>query len=253
MRNFILKDEVRGLFRDYPCSDPHCHTYYSDGCWDVHDLVKKAKKLQIKVAMKADHNTCRGNLRLKRLCDEEGLLCIPGIEISTNKGHMVGVNVLEWEKKSNNLSETIDQLHTSNAAAILAHPWWRGGIRDEVFSLKNLDGFEGFNGSSPLGSLYFLREIYSKANYESINSNKYPVWAGSDSHGGYMYGQYRMVFLTTDFSVDGIMDAIFKRKIIAIAPFCPLWSFFADGALNQPVQLKRELFYKKQKRHKKKG
>jgi predicted metal-dependent phosphoesterase TrpH len=245
--NVATNKQLIENFKDFPRSDPHCHTYYSDGCWYLKDLVKSAKKKGFPVVMKADHNTTRGNYRLKKICDQNGLLCIPGIEISTNKGHLLGINVYEWDRNPGNLEEVMEKLHDMNAIGVLCHPWWGSSIREEVFTLKQLDGYEGLNGSNPFGNLILMKHLSKRKQFRKLNSFNLPAWAGSDSHAGYIYGQYHTIFHTTDVSVDGIMEAMHKGKITAFGPFLPIRSFLMDGAINQPIQLKKQLFYKKKK------
>jgi hypothetical protein len=96
------------------------------------------------------------------------------------------------------------------------------------------------NHASPFGSLIFLRKYYKRGIFENINPFQIPVWVGSDSHAGIVYGQYRMAFLTSDFSKDGIMEAIFHRKIRAYGPILPLWSWLRDGATNLIPQIKKK-------------
>ena len=76
-----------------------------------------------------------------------------------------------------------------------------------------------------------------------INPHRITPWVGSDSHGGYAYGDYFNIFKTTDDSVDGILRAMRKGNLIGYGPLLPIKQFLVDGAINQPIQLKKELFY----------
>jgi predicted metal-dependent phosphoesterase TrpH len=254
MRNpYTLTTDARLLekYRDFPATDPHCHTVYSDGCVQLRTLVKLAKKRGFRVVTKADHNTTKGNTHLARIAKEEGLLAMPGIEISTKQGHMVGFNIMEWSSGGGQAQDVIEKIHQLNGAAIMAHPWWKIGDREHTFTYKDLDGFEGVNHSSPFGSWHFIRDLYPKTVFDKINPHRIPVWAGSDSHAGVVYGHYRMIFLTTDISVDGIMECILKGNVIAYAPphpVIPTYYMIADGWINQPVQLKNVLFYRHTKK-----
>ncbi len=231
---------------EFPRTDIHCHTYYSDGCMTLKYLVYKAKKSGFSTVIKADHNTFRGNDKLKNMCKDNGLKFISGIELSTNKGHMVVLN-LESKEFLRGLSfeEKIEKIHEENGLAIMAHPWWGESMREEVFQYSQLDGFEALNHSSPFGSLHFLKHVYPKEKMEKINPHHLTPWAGSDSHGGYAYGKYYNIFKTMDDSVDGILEAMRKGNFVAFGPFLPVNLLLIDGAINQPVQLKKQLFYKK--------
>ena len=194
---------------------------------------------------KTDHNTVKGNAKLKRECKREGIIYIPGVELSTKKGHMVVLNVEDIEfAKAVSFEELVAQIHERNGIAVMAHPWWGESMREEVFQYGFLDGFEALNGSSPFGNLHFMKNIYPKENMKSFNPHGLTPWAGSDSHAGYAYGLYFNAFLTTDNTKEGILKAMRKGNLIAAGPFLPLKAFLVDGAINQPVQLKKELFYK---------
>jgi hypothetical protein len=134
-----------------------------------------------------------------------------------------------------------------NALAIMAHPWWQIGVRNDVFKYGKLDGFEALNHSSPLGSFNFVRKIYSNPNYPQMNRYKLPCWIGSDSHSGVVYGQYQMILKTSCLNYDEIMETMRKKQVIAYGPLLNLVGLIADGVINQPVQLRNELFYKKRK------
>ena len=70
------------LTRQYTVVDPHFHTHYSDGFNSVAAIVKRARELNIGIAV-TDHNEIRGAVELDR---HESLLNIPGIEITSKEG-----------------------------------------------------------------------------------------------------------------------------------------------------------------------
>jgi len=246
--NVSLARHALEKYGDYPRTDTHAHTYYSDGCATVYKLVKMAKKRGFPVMTKTDHNTVKGNDKLKNLCKREGIIYVPGVELSTKKGHMVVLNIEDIQfTKGLQFSELVDQIHERNGIAVMAHPWWGESMREDVFEYEFLDGFEGLNGSSPFGNLHFMKNVYPKRKMTKLNPYELTPWAGSDSHAGYAYGMYFNIFLTTDNTKDGILEAMRKGNLIACGPFLPLASFLIDGAINQPIQLKKELFYKNKK------
>ncbi len=198
-----LTTNLQNLLRypEFPRTDVHCHTVYSDGCVTLHQLVKHAQKLHLSIVTKSDHNTLKGNSQLKTMAQAAGLLFIPAIEISIKNNHMLGINVESWPYGTGlEIDDCIDKLHDMNALAILAHPWWRGmkGLRDHVFEYAHLDGIEVLNSASPIGGFDFIRRLYATSTFDKLNEHRIPCWVGSDSHGGYAYGQYQMQFHTVD-------------------------------------------------------
>jgi len=248
MYNLSTDFSIIKKFPEFARMDPHCHTIYSDGCWTVEDLVKKAKKVGYRVVMKADHNHTRGNQKLMRLAKENGLVGIPGIEISAKKSHIVGIGINDWPYGMGlPIEECIERIHEQNGLAILAHPWWKIGVHDAVFNYHQCDGFEALNHSSPIGSFNFVRNYYLNPKYPEINHHNLPCWVGSDSHAGVVYGQYQMIIQTTSLNYDDLMETMRKRKVLAVGPYLNLLGLIADGIVNQPIQLRNELFYKKRK------
>lgn len=242
--NLSTDPSILQKFAHLPRTDPHCHTIYSDGCTTLTELIRKAKKLGFAVVMKADHNTTKGNTKLKQLAQDAGILSIPAIEISANGSHIVGINVETWPYGKIPVVDCIDKIHAMNGIAIAGHPWWKIGLRESVFRYKDFDGFEALNHSSPIGSLQFVRKIYPAPSFEKINPHRIPCWVGSDSHANVVYGKYQMIFHTEDWSVDGILEAMRKKRVTAFGQLFPFYWLIADGWINQPAQLKRELFYR---------
>lgn len=69
--------------------DLHLHTYCSDGCYEVEEVVKKAKEYGLEQIAVTDHDTIDGVSRAK-LCAGEGLECISGIEFTCQDQLFVG-------------------------------------------------------------------------------------------------------------------------------------------------------------------
>ncbi|MHA1733428.1 MAG: PHP domain-containing protein [Promethearchaeota archaeon] len=221
-------------------SDTHCHTVYSDGCVELRTLVKLAKRRGFSFVVKTDHNTTHGNGRLGRLCRESGLTFVPGVEVSTRSGHVLGFGVTSWERSGrfSELEAAIHEMRRQGAVVVMAHPFGRHGLRERVFGVSGLDGWEILNGASPLGNLTTLR-----------NQRAYPRdlgrFAGSDSHAGIIYGHYFTEVLTSDFSTDGILEAMRKRLVRPRGPVFPLRYYLHDGLVNQLYQLRRKVVSKR--------
>jgi len=76
------RPNLEELTRHYTVVDPHFHTHYSDGYNSVAAIVKRARELNIGIAI-TDHNDIRGAIELDRY---KNLLSIPGIEITSKEG-----------------------------------------------------------------------------------------------------------------------------------------------------------------------
>lgn len=76
--------------------DLHCHSIYSGGCLTPLELVKKAKKDQVKILSLTDHNTVAGLDKFLQAGKKFNLLAIPGVEIYVTYKrkflHLLGYN-----------------------------------------------------------------------------------------------------------------------------------------------------------------
>ncbi len=63
--------------------DLHMHSLYSDGTSTTNELVKMAMEKNMKLISLTDHDTIDGLSEMKKLCDENNIKFINGIELST--------------------------------------------------------------------------------------------------------------------------------------------------------------------------
>ena len=64
--------------------DLHVHSVFSDGTDTPKEIVKKAKKLNIKAVALTDHNTTSGLYEFEKAGKELGVEIIPGVEFSAD-------------------------------------------------------------------------------------------------------------------------------------------------------------------------
>ncbi len=76
------RPNLEELTEHYTVVDPHFHTHYSDGFNSVEAVVKRARELNIGIAI-TDHNDIRGAIELNRY---KSILNIPGIEVTSLEG-----------------------------------------------------------------------------------------------------------------------------------------------------------------------
>ncbi len=236
----ILGDRSHSQMKsNFPRGDLHIHSIYSDGCTTLEGIVQIALRKGLTVISKADHNTCRGNQKLAILCREKGLLFIPAIEVSSKEGHIVVAGVDHWVKGSFTAEETAEKAHELGGVAILAHPFYKGSLRERAFSKKGIDAIELLNGASPIGNIHALRRLHRLPIRPGLS-----LMVGSDSHSGFLFGEYLNKF-HCQLTRDEVLEAIRKGRVKFAAPLLPLKGWFIDGAPNQVYQLKRLLLYGK--------
>ena len=100
--------------------DLHVHTCYSyDSLITPEELVFYAKKCGLDGVAIADHDRIDGALKIAK---ETDFPIIPGIEVSSLNGHVVGLNLQEPIPKKLSVSETVDKIHEKGGLAVACHP-----------------------------------------------------------------------------------------------------------------------------------
>jgi predicted metal-dependent phosphoesterase TrpH len=179
--------------------DFHVHTYHSrDSSITLKQVVSFAKKRGLDGVAITDHNTVTGALKLKT----NEIIVIPGIEISTSEGHLLGINVTTQIPAKMCIEKTIRKIHEAGGIAVAPHlsAFYKSPPSRRVSSY---DAVEVMNASSvPFSILtYFSRKF--------ANRLCLPQTGGSDSHYGPEIGSAYTV-VEADSDVDEIVCAIKK-------------------------------------------
>ncbi len=108
-------------------ADLHMHTIYSfDGTATVPAVLKRAKQAGLDVIAITDHDEIRGALLAEQLAPKYGLEVIPGIEISTAEGHLLGLGLRNLVPAGLSLIETLLEIGEQGGCAIAPHPMVTG-------------------------------------------------------------------------------------------------------------------------------
>lgn len=165
--------------------DLHIHTYNSP-CSNLkpETILKIAKKIGLDGIAVADHNTIKGGVEVSKANNDKNFEVIPGIEISTDKGHVLGLYVNK-EIKSKEFFTVVDEIKKQNGLVIIAHPFrllphLRSKIKGIDIS-KYLDAVECYNARVS----YFGNRSATKL-AEKFNLAK---TSGSDAHFSFEIGR----------------------------------------------------------------
>ena len=161
--------------------DLHVHTDYSvDSTIKPEELALYARKRGLDGVAVTDHDRLDSALKIR---DEIDFLILPGIEISSLDGHVVGLNVKKTVPKGLTADETVERIHDSGGIAIACHPsslfkgsggGSRGSLGESVNS--KFDAVEVINSSA-------IPFRYSVEHNEKLASRlKIARVAGSDAH-----------------------------------------------------------------------
>jgi len=193
--------------------DLHCHSFFSgDGVSSPESLIASARKKGLNGFALTDHNTSDGCRYLldKGLVREDGLpvddfIVIPGVEVTTDEGHLLCLGVILPYLKGTPASEVCDMVHKMGGLAIPPHPYdlFRAGIRESVLDTLKIDALEVFNAATTL-------KRYNRKAFDYAQRRGLPMTAGSDAHHEAAIGTAYTILRTDDFSVRGLLAQIVK-------------------------------------------
>jgi len=180
-------------------ADLHVHTTYSsDSVITPKELVFHAKKRGLTAVAVTDHDHVEGALKIAK---ETDFLIIPGTEVSSLHGHIVGLNVNDLIPRGLSADETVDRIHKAGGIAIACHPFalLKGSIGEHVST--KFDAVEVINASA-----FPFNRATSKAN-QLAEQLKLPKVAGTDAHYGPVIGQ-AYTLIDSEANVEAIVKAI---------------------------------------------
>lgn len=182
--------------------DLHVHTLYStDAGTTPKEVIAYSKKRGLDGVAITDHDTLKGALRLT---NQEEVIVIPGIEVTTLNGHVLALNVHEEIPPKMTLPETIRRIHKLGGIAVAAHPKIiYKGIGQQITPHLEFDAIEVINSSAfPFFfSTYQSRKVALQLGLPQI--------AGSDAHYPSEIG-LAYTIVDADSEVDEIVHTIKK-------------------------------------------
>lgn len=121
--------------------DLHIHSERSfDGCMSLSEIVALARERGLNGVAICDHDRV-----LDEVPEFDDFLVIPATEVSTERGHLLGLFVRE-PIETRKFSESVTAIHAQGGLAVIAHPFEHStdaNRLDDVMS--RLDGVEIWN------------------------------------------------------------------------------------------------------------
>ncbi len=192
-------------------ADLHIHSTFSDGFASPEEIVKEAIKKGIKCICITDHGEVEGAIRAMKFAFDKDILVIPGIEVTSKSGHILGINVKKVIPNWLSAEKTIKEIRKQGGLAIIAHPFdWP--IEDFIGGEKEIlrlqpDGIEAFNAS------VLVKSSNKKALDFALKYN-FSVTAGSDAHNKEFIGRGYLEIPDEITSVQDVIDAILSKKVV---------------------------------------
>ena len=184
--------------------DLHLHTNYSlDAKTTLEEAIRYAKKNQLDGIAITDHDTVEG---ARRIAKEQDFLVIPGIEVSSRHGHILGLNVTEPIPPKLGVIETAERIRLLGGLAVIAHPAVLvKGLGTKIDASSHIDAIEVINAS---GIPFYLNIYFSRRLAARL---RLPQTAGSDSHYPKEIGSAYTI-VDADLNGDDVIEAIRKGR-----------------------------------------
>jgi predicted metal-dependent phosphoesterase TrpH len=168
--------------------DLHTHTFCSkDSCNQYDRIVESVQRAGLDGIAVTDHNEFRGALELRRRAP---FTVIPGEEIKTSAGEIIGLFLQEWIPPGLEPLQTVSRIHDQGGLAYVPHPFDEiRGSRLQRWALELVTPFidilEVFNARNALPR--FNQRALEYAREKGILAG-----AGSDTH---TYGEYGKAYV----------------------------------------------------------
>jgi len=190
--------------------DLHVHTCYSKDCATTLDeVILHTKKMGLSGIAITDHDTVEGASKLIK--NRTGPIVIPGIEVSTNQGHIIGLNITTSIPPQLTIKETVERIHDVGGIAIVAHP--SAILKDGIIgiSLGWKDASYGLDAVEVVNSSVFPFFLNSLSKRLAVRMDL-PQTAGSDSHFAETIGLAYTIFghIGPEPNVEDIIEAVKK-------------------------------------------
>ncbi len=197
--------------------DLHVHTIYSgDSLITIKDLLKYAKIKGLAGFAITDHNTLKAYHILKKKAQKEQLIIIPGLEIETHIGEVIGYFIdddFKLKKDEKDFFNIVEKIRDHNGLIVVPHPFdflRNNHLKMSFLSDKIIKKY--INGIEILNSRIIFKSCVKKARKFK---NKYHLFetGGSDAHTIKELGNaYTLINDISDFSLESIKKNLLARK-----------------------------------------
>ena len=190
--------------------DTHCHTKFSYDNWlEPLDLIRRAQALGLDGVCITEHYSYEASAPVEALGREEGLLVLRGLEVSTDRGHLLvfGVEDDSWNTWGRNnylpLAPLIERVTALGGICVPAHPYRELGVAsllDGLLEIVGIAGVESHNGGNVDSDNVLAKKA---ADYLRL-----PTLGGSDCHKVSAVGRCATQFLRPVTDMASFMAAV---------------------------------------------
>jgi len=159
--------------------DLHVHTVYSgDSSITLEKAIVAAKKAGLDGFAITDHDSVEMNKKI--LGKNFDLIIIPGVEVTSKDGHILGLGVLEPIKPNLSAFETVKKIHELGGLAIAPHPLnpFKHSLNKDVVEKIGVDAVETANASMPHVLQFKIEELAEKLKKFNFKKLVFPSSSG---------------------------------------------------------------------------
>ncbi len=192
-------------------ADLHIHTNFSyDASSSPREVVDSAIERGIDCICITDHGEIKGAVEAVKYGFDKDILVIPGIEILSRSGDVLGVNVKKIIPNGLSLAKTVEEIKKQGGMAIIPHPFGWPSITSfwgdkKKICAAGVNTVEAFNASM----------IFSFSNRRALDfsqQNDLSFTAGSDAHRADFVGRGYLEIPEDISSEKDIMEKIALKK-----------------------------------------
>jgi predicted metal-dependent phosphoesterase TrpH len=197
----------------------HCHSWYSkgrkipwEGVTSPEQIFRVLKRKDFSGVAITDHDSVKSWKDARKLARKHGMVFIPGVEVSTKSGHVIGLGLSENVKKGMSVDSTVDEIRSQGGIAVAPHPLdlRSEGIGDEFVKCDAAEAFNSLN----------LSRIENNIARGRIMKAGMPAVGGSDAHSAGMLGLTANHIDADD--ADGVLRQIKKGRVRIEGSYTPI-------------------------------
>ena len=105
-------------------ADLQLHSDLGDGLSSIEEILDSAERAGLDVIALTDHDDIRGAFAIRELAAQRSspVAVIPGVEVTTRSGHLLGLWIEEEIPMFCSLADALTEIHRAGGMAIVPHP-----------------------------------------------------------------------------------------------------------------------------------
>jgi len=190
--------------------DLHCHSKYShDNYFEPEKLIEQAFKMNLDGVCFTEHHSLMASWPVEKIKIPEGFYVFRGLEISTDRGHLLvyGLRDDSWNiwNRNNYLDvfHVLKNVHGLGEICVPAHPF-RGwdSVGEDILRIEGFDAIETHSGTN-------FKDENRKA-IRAAGIKNLPSIGGSDCHNKEQVGRAFTEFRNPVHTIDELIEEIRK-------------------------------------------